>query len=353
MNVCKTNHTFRSCTRPLLALLVLLLFSVKAVAQEPLRGTDSRVRVVTSIDPASILVGEQSVLTIKVYTPKGAKVNINLPENALLNGVEVLSAPVLKDSSMISDDIAERIYTVPVTAFDSATYEVKPVDVLVDNQVYSQEEAPLLQATNIPVDVSKPDQFFGIKENWKVPFVWKDYLWILYLLASSLLFIAAVVLLVIYIARKRKTAVALPPDIPVTDPYTEAKSTLEELRKAELWRQGSVKEHYTILSDTIRRYLERTLGLSTMDKTSAEIVEQMSLRKEVKHEHVGELRALLSEADLVKFAKYKPSESENIGSVNASNKFIDDLHEEHKAYIEELARAEKEDMSKTENRSES
>ncbi|MDO4790810.1 MAG: hypothetical protein Q3998_07605 [Porphyromonas sp.] len=349
MRVCKTNPTFRYHIQLLFAFVVLSSFSLKGIAQEPNRGTDSRVRVVTSIEPGSILVGEQSTLTVKVYTPKGAKININLPKDAVLNGVEVLANPVLKDSSMISDDIIERIYTVPVTAFDSATYEVKPIDVLVDNLLYSQEEAPLLQATNIPVDVSQPDKFFGVKENWKVPFVWKDYLWILYLLAGTILFIALVVFLAQYFAKRKKKQIALPPDIPVTDPYTEAKSTLEELRKAELWRQGSVKEHYTILSDTIRRYLERTLGLSTMDKTSSEIIEQMTHCKEIKHEHVGELRALLSESDLVKFAKYKPSEAENIGSVNASNKFIDDLHDEQRAYREELARTEKEEASNTEN----
>jgi hypothetical protein len=52
----------------------------------------------------------------------------------------------------------------------------------------------------------------------------------------------------------------------------------------------------------VRRYLNARFGVETMDRTTHELLDEMTRR----HERVDGLEALLNEADLVKFAKFKP-----------------------------------------------
>ena len=69
-----------------------------------------------------------------------------------------------------------------------------------------------------------------------------------------------------------------------------------------LLEDGQYKKYYTLVIDVVRHYLERRYGVQTMDRTTDEILSELDSRRL----RVDELEPLLREADLIKFAKYKP-----------------------------------------------
>lgn len=326
--------------------LIIIAFShsfLDSYAQSESLGTnlgqDERVKVISSVDPASILVGEQSKLKIEVVVPKGSSIQIHLPNDTIVTGVEYLRAPALVDSVSISDDIIRYNYEVPITSFDSATYVLNNVSALVNNSLYNQTEPPLLHATTFQVNVDKPEEFFGIKENWKAPFVWQDYLYILYIILG----LGIVGLIVYFIVQKvRNKGDKKEVELVTIDPYKEAKGVFSQLKEQELWKKGGVKQHYTILTDALRLYIQRTLNVSTLDKTTSEIISQVKDHPDIAKDNIEQLRFILSEADLVKFAKYQPTDQENYSSLTRSDAWVDSVNEAHLARMKQLELEQKE-----------
>ena len=99
---------------------------------------------------------------------------------------------------------------------------------------------------------------------------------------------------------------------------------MDELLKSSLLGEDKIKEFYTELSDIVRRYLERRFDVMTFEKTREEILEQLEKRlAHNKREFLDEACPILSDFDLVKFAKWIPSVSEAKGHVLKSRSFVD------------------------------
>jgi hypothetical protein len=95
---------------------------------------------------------------------------------------------------------------------------------------------------------------------------------------------------------------------PVDDRYPEeiAYEELARIRGLDLPTQHAFKPHYTLVADCIRVYLEGLYDVPAPDLTTGELMPQLR-RTSMNGEALTQLRALLEEADLVKFAKFQPS----------------------------------------------
>ena len=74
---------------------------------------------------------------------------------------------------------------------------------------------------------------------------------------------------------------------------------IEGLRLPE---QGRFKEHYTLVSDTVRVYVERRYGVPALERTTGEIRPDLA-RIDMAPEVTALLLAFLQESDLVKFSQ--------------------------------------------------
>jgi len=92
--------------------------------------------------------------------------------------------------------------------------------------------------------------------------------------------------------------VHLPPDF-------VALTELERIEGMGLPARGEFKQFYTLVTDAVRRYLEARFGVEALDRTTHELLGDLARRGL----EVDGLAALLDEADLVKFAKYRPDEA--------------------------------------------
>lgn len=277
----------------------LLISGGKAYAQRPL--------IDVTIDSAAILIGEQTVLHLTVTSDKDRPVQIMIPTDTLMAGVEVLGISKA-DSSEIENDRLLIKQDVLITSFDSSLYLLPPLKVIDGKDtVYSNQVA--LKVTTVPVDVDNPEEFYDIKQVWKPPFVWADYYPIILGILLALLLIG----LIIYIVKRLRAKKSLIPfknPEPKLPPHEQAIKELDEIKRQKLWQQGKCKEYYTQITDTLRRYIVERFGISAMEMTSAEILDLIHKSTEAQSAN-DNLRQILLLADFVKFAKLYPLPDEN------------------------------------------
>ena len=95
---------------------------------------------------------------------------------------------------------------------------------------------------------------------------------------------------------------------------------LRRLREENL----PVEEFYTRLSDVVRQYLEGQMGLRAPERTTEEFLYEVSRDHSLSAEHRELLGAFLREADLVKFAKFRPGTEDMQRALDAAEKFVQD-----------------------------
>lgn len=122
-----------------------------------------------------------------------------------------------------------------------------------------------------------------------------------------LLIVVGVAVAFIYFKKKRhSTEETVAPPRP---PEEIAMEAFRSLQGMGLVQKGMVKEYYIKLSDIIRIYIEGRYGVFALDRTTWELYQEMRLRK-IERAHVDKIRDFLEDCDLVKFAKYIPTEKE-------------------------------------------
>ena len=290
-----------------------------------------------AIDSAAILIGEQTTLRLTVTTDKDRPVQIVIPGDTLMAGVEVLTISKA-DSTEIENDRLVIKQDVLITSFDSSLYLLPPLAVIDGRDtVYSNQVA--LKVSTIPVNADKPEEFFDIKAIWDPPFVWADYYPIIFGILLGLFLLCAIIY-IIKRMRARKSLIPFKKPDPKLPPHEQAIKELDKIKQEKLWQQGRNKEYYTLITETLRRYIAERFGINAMEMTSGEILGL--IRRNVEAQSVYDsLRQILQLADFVKFAKMKPLPDENDLSLMNAYLFV------NQTKIEETNASKEEDHGNT------
>ena len=86
---------------------------------------------------------------------------------------------------------------------------------------------------------------------------------------------------------------------------------LEKLMEEKLWQTGETKKYYTRLTEILRMYLENRFDVFSMELTTSETLDALLRTGFAKNDAFNKLKRVLTGADLVKFAKFKPEPSDN------------------------------------------
>ena len=74
------------------------------------------------------------------------------------------------------------------------------------------------------------------------------------------LFLICVVAYVIKRMRNRQSILPFKKPEPKLPPHEQAIKELDEIKQQKLWQQGRSKEYYTLITDTLRRYIVDRFG---------------------------------------------------------------------------------------------
>lgn len=268
----------------------------------------------------TMLIGDQATFSFKTKVPAGSKFYLQNLQRDLGDGVELAGSPVL--DTLKSDSNGIEIQTsFTFTSFDSGSHVIPVINGYLENLDGSIDtvtfDSGKLEVTTIQIDTTsyKP---FDVKEQMNYPYTVKEFLpW-----AGILIAFVALVILVVrwWKNRKSKNSLFGKPAEP-DSPYIAALKELEKIRNQKLWQNNQMKLYYTRITDVLREYIEARFGLQAMEKTSAEILQELLPAGIEKNEYES-LKELLEVSDLVKFAKYVASELENENAIPRAIRFI-------------------------------
>ena len=104
-------------------------------------------------------------------------------------------------------------------------------------------------------------------------------------------------------------------------PHEVALDELERIGKLGLPESRHFKEHYTLVSDCIRVYMERTFQIPVLERTTSEIryrLKATAIQPDVSQMFVF----LLDECDLVKFSKFTPDTASAIQLLETGRQIV-------------------------------
>ena len=106
-----------------------------------------------------------------------------------------------------------------------------------------------------------------------------------------------------------KVKIGIVPIIKIA-PHEAALKSLRSLEEQKLWQQGNIKEYHSRITEIIRRYFEERFNFLALEMTSSEVL--LNLRSLNEGNKIMDItNSFLSNADLVKFAKFQPIPSVN------------------------------------------
>lgn len=284
------------------------------------------VSVTASIDSAVIVMGDRAHLQVNVDMPQAVAKSAQLVDFPILppgreylefNGVDVVAS----DSVTALDGDKRRIkFDFTIQAFDPGTVTIPPFAVVATpgaDTAFSN----VVSFKVLPVELDSLATLNPIESIVTPNSRWYDYIpdWLLWtLLVISL---AAAAAWAYFYFRKTKETIELRKNPPIP-PYELAVSRLHQLKAQNLAETGREKQYYTELVDILRQYLQGRFGINAMEMTSTQIVRSLRNNPETRMT-ADEMRAVLSIADFVKFAKVRPLPDDNVKAFNRAASFVE------------------------------
>lgn len=299
--------------RKLILSILSIIISLSAMPQSVL--------VEAHIDSADIYIGDQAEYTVRVTQPPD--IFLYMPEyvDTLYSKIEILSQTAV-DTTLeeTGEMVLTKSYT--ITSFDTGYYQIPPYYLEYETgqgkKRFYSEYVPLRVRR---VDITPPDStdvIFDIIGPEKIGYSVGEILpWVLLALALA---IAARLIYKYLPGRKEKEEESGPP-IPEEPIHIITFRALDKLEKKQLWQSGKVKEYYSELTEILRYYIEVRYNIRALEMTSEEILTGLGY-KDVSHDNKSILRALLQNADLSKFAKYKHNAETNKSALNKAREFV-------------------------------
>jgi hypothetical protein len=113
------------------------------------------------------------------------------------------------------------------------------------------------------------------------------------------------------------------PQAPPRPAHEIALEALARLQRARLLEQQQQAEFYVQLSNIVRAYLEQRFNLRAPEMTTEEFLQVAKEDRQLPVEFRGSLTQFLSEADLVKFARYVPAAADAERAYQAARQFVE------------------------------
>jgi hypothetical protein len=117
----------------------------------------------------------------------------------------------------------------------------------------------------------------------------------------------------------------IPTSTPAFDPRAPHEIAYDELNRIaalNLPTRGELKPHYTLIAACVRAYIQGCYGIPALDQTTEELVTAFRHAR-VDRGHAGLFRDLLAEADLVKFARFRPPVQRAYAAIDQARHIVD------------------------------
>ncbi len=310
-----SHSALRNSYRVWLPVLIAVAVAVggfgTAVAQEDIL---SKVDISFEVATANVSFADEVIFTLEVTHPDDYSVVVHkLPRDWGQFEVREQS----QAQTVLNDDGTETTsQTIRAVVFGRGTIQTPDLPISVRSPDGTVEQAfPFPKELNVGSILPVPDaEPKDIRQQadlstpvWENPAVQTSAM----LIVLAGLLAGAVV--AAYLIRRRLQGAPLPV-VDTRTPWEIAIDELDRIERLDLPEDGLFKEHYTLVADTMRvyvqaMYLRDVSPVDAIDMTTDEIWEALR-RTTLNYDDAKLVLDLLREADLVKFAKYTPAVSQ-------------------------------------------
>ncbi len=295
--------------------MLLLLIHSATMADRLFAG---EIRV--TLEPEQIRLGEHARLSLEWTVPGDGETQTHDIRDILGDELEVIRSEPLDTLPAGKDSLSLREVHV-ITSWDDGYHPIRPVTYfhLVDQDTLTlKSRALLLEVMDEEVVLEE-----GIRDIRPIIPVSRSpreiLVWIL---------VGAALVMVAYLIyrrlRKRKPGEETSPDSAKREsvpPHIAAISSLETLRRKQLWRDGKIKQHHIELTDILRRYISNRFNVAAQEMTTGEILHAMQTQPG-DEDSLTLLSGILQQSDMVKFARYKPETDRHEAAIEQALAFV-------------------------------
>ena len=278
--------------------------------------------VSATIDNTTLPIGDQTNLTLQATS--SASEQVTFPEfgNELISGIEIVDKSNVQ-SKKLDNGRVQYSQNLTITSFEDSLFNIDPLPIVSGGDTTWTEALTLnviqpfdMDSTKTIIDIDTirdiPERKFKQQE---FPTWWDDQ-WEnlkkgknIYLIVLIVCVLGLIGWLIYRYTRRRKQE--RPKVVLLRPADVVALELLDSISSKKLWQAGRVKEYYTQLTDVVREYIARRFGVSSTEQTSNATLAEMRPLLKNNPGLYQQLHDMLTLADLVKFAKWQPTDEEN------------------------------------------
>lgn len=286
---------------------IVLLTSVASFAQ----------KLTARISDSTVMIGEPFTITYSIESLKGDSIYFEPYRQKITASLLTRNGGISSDKTdleiLVDFDTTLRRGkklqlwkgSYSTTCWDSGWVLIKGPRVVINDSTFFFDDIRFSSSFSTHV---KGNDLYDIRENYaEIPdeyFPYSDYVLKHWYWIVPILFLL-IVLFILWRKMRRKQE----DDEPVPQKRLSLKErtilAIEALENEKLWEKDRLKDHYVELSYILRSYLTSRYSVALLEKTTYEarlILHQKGLEKET----IDVIVQLLSQSDMVKFAKSKP-----------------------------------------------
>ena len=278
-----------------------ILYFILLFVFPPLHAQEVKVEANTK----NIKIGEQIEYKISVQAPADAVVVF--PDGQTFGALEMVKTSSIDTLKETGKFRLEKAYY--LTQFDEGKYTIPQQKINISNKDFYTDSL-LIEVHTIAVDTLK-QPLYDIKPIAEVASPSSFRLWLWIVLGLVVLLFSATALYFFIFRKKKLSAEEERKKLP---PFERAIQDLKDLQNSKYLIESQHKAYYTRLTDIVKEYLEDEVHILAKESTTDELLAKVTALQQTGKLHLSEetinnLKRVLQNADLVKFAKSKPSDN--------------------------------------------
>ena len=294
-------------------------------------------------------------LTITVTLAAETQVSISVSDNLATIGDRIRFKIIVKTTTEV-DKITEKTAQKDFEVLEQKPFQKRKQQ---DYMVFEKEIEIAFFKTGdfnvgpFEIDLKKNDEVIETRETNSVPITIKSLLkeedkdikplknlieikgdpfYILKYVIIAIVLIGTVILVILWIKKKKRNKKAGMVEKPPLAPLDELELRIKELSERELFEKGKIKLFFLELTKILKHFLDRTYQFNAEDFTTYETLYELKKREE-EALILNNMEFLFNTADLVKFAKFIP-DADVLGEVLKKIEGTIDLYRQRLSALE-------------------
>ena len=278
-----------------------------------------QISVESKVDRSAIFIGD--IIKYSVLITHDPDVELQSPSLAAnLGSFEIRDYKVLDPVKENEQIISQTDYL--ISTFVTGEFDIPALEIIYKTTDDTTLKTIKTEPITILVKSLNPDEAGDIRDIKPPLEPPRDYRQLILWTIIGIAIVALVFTAFYYVKRRREGKSFIPKRSKPPRPAHEiALEALDRLSKRDLLKDGKIKQYYVELSDIIRNYIEARYYIIAPEMTTNQLLDKM-LREQINADHLHLLREILDNSDIVKFAKYIPSERENQETTELAFEFV-------------------------------